>query len=83
LEVPEYTLGEFSEIAVTRLRKEHVDKPIVLSIAEKVWHELDSKDRDVIKVARLASSREEVSFVVKMLKKRISKSQYCACGNKK
>jgi hypothetical protein len=83
LEVPEYTLGEFSEIAVTRLRKEHVDKPIVLSIAEKVWHELDSKDRDVIKVARRASSREEGSFVVKMLKKRISKSQYCACGNQK
>jgi len=37
--------------------------------------------RDVIKVGRLASSSEEVSFVVKMLKKRISKSQYSACGN--
>jgi hypothetical protein len=47
-----------------------------------VWNELGSKDiRDVIKVGRLASSNEEVSFVVKMLKKRISKSQYCASGN--
>jgi len=81
-EVPEYTFEQFREIAVARLKKENIDKPIALSIAEKVWHELDSKDiRDVIKVGRLASSSEEVSFVVKMLKKRISKSQYCACGN--
>jgi Holliday junction DNA helicase RuvB len=84
LEIPEYTFEEFSEIALIRLARENIDKPIALSIAEKVWHELDSKDiRDVIKVGRLASSSEEVSFVVKMLKKRISKSQYCACGNKK
>ena len=84
LEIPEYTFEEFTEIALTRLAREDIDKLIALSIAEKVWHELDSKDiRDVIKVGRLASSTEEVSFVVKMLKKRISKSQYCACGNKK
>jgi Holliday junction DNA helicase RuvB len=84
LEIPEYNFEEFTEIALTRLARENIDKPIALSIVEKVWHELDSKDiRDVIKVGRLASSSEEVSFVVKMLKKRISKSQYCACGNKK
>jgi Holliday junction DNA helicase RuvB len=84
LEIPEYTLEEFTEIALIRLGRENIDKPIALSIAEKVWHELDSKDiRDVIKVGRLASSSEEVTFVVKMLKKRISKSQYCACENKK
>ena len=84
LEIPEYTFEEFTEIALTRLAREDIDKLIALSIAEKVWHELDSKDiRDVIKVGRLASSTEEVSFVVKMLKKRISKSQYCACGNKR
>jgi Holliday junction DNA helicase RuvB len=82
LEVPEYTFEQFREIVVARLKKENIDKPKALAIAEKVWHELDSKDiRDVIKVGRLASSSEEVSFVVKMLKKRISKSQYCACGN--
>ena len=84
LEIPEYTFEEFTGIALTRLARENIDKPIALSIAEKVWHELDSKDiRDVIKVGRLASSSEEVSFVVKMLKKRISKSQYTACGNEK
>jgi Holliday junction DNA helicase RuvB len=82
LEILEYTFEEFTEIALTRLARENIDKPIALSIAEKVWHELDSKDiRDVIKVGRLASSCEDVCFVVKMLKKRISKSQYCACGN--
>jgi Holliday junction DNA helicase RuvB len=82
LEVPEYTFEQFREIVVARLKKENIDKPKALAIAEKVWHELDSKDiRDVIKVGRLASSSEEVTFVVKMLKKRISKSQYCACGN--
>ena len=76
LEIPEYTFEQFTEIAVTRLRKENIDKLIVLSIAEKVWNELGSRDiRDVIKVARLASSSEEVSIVVKMLKKRISKPQ--------
>jgi MoxR-like ATPase len=74
LEIPEYTFEEFTEIALTRLARENIYKPIALSIAEKVWHELDSKDiRDVIKVGRLASSGEEISFVVKMLKKSISK----------
>jgi Holliday junction DNA helicase RuvB len=74
LEIPEYTFDEFSEIAVTRLRKERVDKSFANVIAEKVWNELDSRDiRDVIKVGRLASSSEEVSFVVKMIKKTISK----------
>jgi holliday junction DNA helicase RuvB len=70
LEMSEYTFDEFSEIAVTRLRKEHLDKSIAKVIAEKVWNEIGSRDiRDVIKVARLASSIEEISFVVRMLNK--------------
>jgi ATP-dependent Lon protease len=74
LEIPEYTFEELTEIALTRLAREIIYKPIALSIAEKVWHESDSKDiRDVIKVGRLASSSKEVSFVFKMLKKSISK----------
>jgi MoxR-like ATPase len=84
LEMPEYTFEEFTEIAVSKLTKEKVNKQVASVIAEKVWNELDSRDiRDVIKVGRLAGSSEEVSFVVNILKKRISKSQYCACGNKK
>jgi len=74
LEMPEYTFEEFSEIAVNRLNKEGVDERIARLIAGKVWNELGSKDiRDIIKVGRLASSSEEVSFVVKMLKKSVSK----------
>jgi hypothetical protein len=72
LEIPEYNFEEFSEIAITRLTKENVDKSIARVIADRVWYELGSRDiRDVIKVARLASSSEEIPFVVKMLKKRI------------
>jgi ATP-dependent Lon protease len=50
-EVPDYTFEEFSEIAVTRLRKENVDKILAVTIAHKVWNELGSNDiRDVVKV---------------------------------
>lgn len=73
LEAPEYSLEEFCEIAVTRLRKENVEEHIATLIAEKVWNELGSRDiRDVIKIGRLCTNIQEVPFVVKMLKKRIS-----------
>lgn len=82
VEIPEYPYEKFREIAVTRLRKENVDKILAATIAQKVWNELGSRDiRDVVKVGRLASSLEDVSFVVKMLKKRISKSEYSFCRN--
>jgi len=82
LEIPEYTFEEFIEIALVRLEKETVDQSLAKIIADKVWSELGSKDiRDVVKVARLASSKEEVSFVVKMLKKTTSKSQYSFSGS--
>jgi Holliday junction DNA helicase RuvB len=70
LESPEYTFEEFREIAVTRLAKEKVDENIAAVIAENVWNELDSRDiRDVIKVGRLASSIQEVSFIVRMMRR--------------
>jgi len=37
LKIPEYTFDEFSEIAVTRLRKENIEDSIAQFIAEKVW----------------------------------------------
>src|SRR5213594_820866 len=80
LEIPEYTLEEFTEIALVRLKKENVDESFAIIIADKVWSQLSKDVRDVIKVGRLASSSEEVCFVVKMLKKTTSKSQY-SCGN--
>lgn len=82
LEVPEYTFEEFCKIAVTRLRKENVDIYTAKFIAVKVWNDLDSRDiRDVIKVGRLSTTIQEVPFVIKMLKKRISKSQRAHAKN--
>jgi holliday junction DNA helicase RuvB len=71
LEIPEYTIEQFTEIAVSRLTKEKVDKQVASVIAENVWNELESRDiRDVMKVGRLVSSMEEVSFIIGMMKKR-------------
>ena len=71
LEIPEYTIEQFTEIAVSRLTKEKVDKQVASVIAENVWNELESRDiRDVMKVGRLVSSMEEVSFIIRMMKKR-------------
>ena len=70
LEIPEYTFEQFTEIAVRRLTKEKVDKQVASVIAERVWNELDSRDiRDVIKVGRLASNIQEVSSIVRMMKR--------------
>jgi hypothetical protein len=70
LEIPEYSFDEFSEIALTKLKKENTDESFPKMIAEKVWYQLGSRDiRDIIKVARLASSVEEIPFVVRMLNK--------------
>ena len=70
LEMPEYTFEEFSEIAVTKLRKENVEMSTAKFIAEQVWKQLGSKDiRDVIKVARLANTPEEVSSIIRLMKK--------------
>jgi len=68
LEMPEYNLEEFTEIALIRLAKVNVDKCITRVIAERVWNELGSRDiRDVIKVARLTDTIQDVPFVIKML----------------
>jgi MoxR-like ATPase len=70
LDVPEYTFEEFTEIALLGLRKEDVNECTARFIAEKVWHELDSRDiRDVIKVARLANDSQQASSVISILKK--------------
>ena len=71
LEVPEYTLEEFRDIAVSRLATENVEEYIAVTIAEKVWNELESKDiRNVVKVARLTKGFDDVPFIIRMMKKR-------------
>ena len=71
LEVPEYSVEEFTDIAIRRLAEEKVNTHLAIIIAEKVWTELGSRDiRDVIKVGRLTNDSREVSFIIRMLKKR-------------
>ena len=61
---------EFKDIAVIRLAKENIDKFTASVIAENVWNELKSRDiRDVMKVGRLVNSMEEVSFIIRMMKR--------------
>jgi holliday junction DNA helicase RuvB len=75
LQVPDYTFEQFTEIAVSRLTKENVDKHIAGTIAEKVWNELHSSDiRDVVKIGRLSNSTEDVSFVVGVMKRQLHHS---------
>ena len=44
LKIPEYTFGQSKEIVVFRLKMENIREDVSIEIAEKVWHELGSKD---------------------------------------
>jgi MoxR-like ATPase len=69
LQVPTYTFEEFNEIAVGMLTKEKVDKNTAGIISQKVWNELGTKDiRDVIKIARLAKTPEDMSALIRLMK---------------
>jgi Holliday junction DNA helicase RuvB len=71
LEVPEYTLEEYRDIAVSRLATENVEEYIAVTIADKVWTELGSKDvREVVKVARLTKGFDDVPFIITMMKRK-------------
>ena len=70
LDVPDYSFEEFTDIAIKRLANEKIDLYIATIIAEKVWHELGSRDiRDIIKVGRLANDTQSVSNVIDIIKK--------------
>jgi len=44
LKIPEYTFVQFKEIVVFRLKRENIREGVSIGIAEKLWHELGSKD---------------------------------------
>jgi len=75
LEIPEYTLEEFTEIALVRLKKENVDESLAIIIAEQVWNELSKDVRDVIKVGRLASDIKDIPFIIKMMKSKQNRQE--------
>jgi len=70
LHVPNYTFEEFNEIALAMLAKEKVDKNTAYIISQKVWNELGTKDiRDAIKLARLANTPADISWIIRLMKK--------------
>jgi len=70
LNVPEYNFEEFSNIAVGRLSQEKIGRETATIIADKVWTELGSRDvRDVIKVVRLATNKEDISRIISIMKR--------------
>ena len=69
LKIPEYTFEEFKEIAIFRLKEEDIDEKSALTIAQKVWYELGSRDvRDIIKISRLVHNLQEIDFIVEAMK---------------
>jgi holliday junction DNA helicase RuvB len=65
LHVPDYSFEEFTEVAISRLAKENVNRIIAAVIAEKVWTVLKSRDiRDVIKIARLVTNQEDIYRII-------------------
>lgn len=67
----QYTFEQFSEIARRLLSKRYGhSKQVADEIAAAVWNELGSKDiRNVLSIAKLVHSIEDVSWVVKTSKK--------------
>jgi holliday junction DNA helicase RuvB len=70
LQVQEYSFEEFTNIAISRLAKEKVNRDMATVIAEKVWTVLDSRDiRDVVKVARLVNDQEDIHHIIGIMKR--------------
>jgi len=66
----EYDRDEFMEVARRMLVRRGFDEELSNYIASAVWDELGSRDiRDVEKIAKIASSKEDVNQIVKLLKK--------------
>src|ERR671919_2827407 len=69
--LPEYTFDQFCEIARRLLSKRmgHSNQ-VADEIASAVWNEMNSKDiRDVLSIAKLVRSIDDVSWLVQVYKK--------------
>jgi AAA+ superfamily predicted ATPase len=69
--LPEYTFDQFSEIARRLLSKRlRHSNQVADEIASAVWNEMNSKDiRDVLSIAKLVRSIEDISWLVQVYKK--------------
>lgn len=62
----EYTFDEFTEIVRRLLKKKYkLDSRISEKISNEVWYTMKSKDvRDVIRIAKLTKSSDDVNWLV-------------------
>jgi hypothetical protein len=69
--LPEYTFDQFSDIARKLLNKRfRHSNQVSDEISTAVWNEMNSKDiRNVLAVAKLVHSIEDVSWLVQTFKK--------------
>jgi Holliday junction DNA helicase RuvB len=71
LHFTEYSEDEFKQVVVNVLKRRGVDEDLAQYIAQRVWSTLGSKDpREAIRIAKLASTKEEVDEVIDVLKRR-------------
>jgi replication-associated recombination protein RarA len=71
LELPEYTWENFLQIAQKLLQNRHgLDEITSTKIAQVVWSQLKTRDiRDVLAIAKLTKSSEDVEFIAMTLQK--------------
>jgi len=71
LEFPEYNRSQFMDICSSYVAQaENITEELARYIGEIVWDDIKSKDvRQVIRVARLAKTREAVDLTIGVLKK--------------
>jgi replication-associated recombination protein RarA len=71
LELPEYTWDNFLQVTQKLLQNRHgLDETTSAKIAQVVWSQLKTRDiRDVLAIAKLTKSSEDVEFVATTLQK--------------
>jgi replication-associated recombination protein RarA len=71
LELPEYTWDNFLQITQKLLDKKHgLDATTSTKIAQVVWSQLKTRDiRDVLAIAKLTKSSEDIEFIATTLRK--------------
>ena len=81
LHFKQYNFENFQEISIHMLGQEGIGKDIAAEVASQVWHKMKSKDiRDCIKIASLARSKTDVSWIVGTIQK-YSKASSFAKGD--
>ena len=82
LHFKQYNFENFQDISIHMLGQEGIGKDIAAEVASQVWHKMKSKDiRDCIKIAHLARSKPDVSWIVETIQKYSKPSGFTAKNN--